>query len=127
MGRVEQEQRRFTEAEDAYNKALEIFVAFNDRYGQTRSYAHLAVVAHEQRRFTEAEDAYNKALEICVASNDRHRAASTYHQLGSLAQKQRRFAEAEEAYNKARCARCSNCRDYLPPVRRFDSSRCERG
>jgi tetratricopeptide (TPR) repeat protein len=101
LGAVAQVQRRYPEAEDAYNKALAIKLEFNDRHGAAGTYHQLGRVAEEQRRFAEAEDAYKKALAIKLEFNDRHSAASTYHQLGRVAEEQRRFAEAEDVYKKA--------------------------
>jgi tetratricopeptide (TPR) repeat protein len=74
LGMAAQEQRRFADAEAAYNKALEIFIAFDDRHGAAGIYHQLGRVAQLQRRFAEAEDAYNKALEIYVAFDAPHNA-----------------------------------------------------
>ena len=101
LGMVAQDQRRFEDAEDAYQKALEILIAFDDRHSAASTYHQLGNVAYVQGRFAEAEDAYKKALEVNVALNDRHGAAAAYHQLGMVAEEQRRFAEAEDVYKKA--------------------------
>jgi len=101
LGRVAQEQRRFTEAEDAYKMALKIFVELDDLPHAAGTYHQLGIVAQEQHHFAQAEDAYKKALETKLKLNDRHSAAMTYHQLGGVALEQHRFTEAEDAYKEA--------------------------
>jgi tetratricopeptide (TPR) repeat protein len=101
LGRVAEEQRRFAEAEEFYQKALALFVEFNDRYEQAGTYHQLGMVAQEQRRWAEAEEFYQKAFALFVEFNDRYSQASTYYNLGSVAQEQRRWAQAEEFYQKA--------------------------
>jgi tetratricopeptide (TPR) repeat protein len=68
LGIVAQEQRRFAEAEDAYKKALEIKLAFNERHNAANTYHQLGIMAQKQRRFAEAEDAYNKAWRSTLLS-----------------------------------------------------------
>jgi hypothetical protein len=63
LGRVAEEQGRF-------EKALEIFVEFNDRHSAAKIFCGLGMVAEAQCHFTEAEDAYMKALKIFVEFND---------------------------------------------------------
>ena len=101
LGMVAQEQRRWPEAEEFYQKALALYVEFNDRYSQASTYHQLGMVAQEQRRWPEAEEFYQKALALYVEFNDRYSQATTYHQLGIVAQEQRRWPEAEEFYQKA--------------------------
>jgi len=55
LGRVAQEQRQWAQAEQYYQKALEIYVEFNDRYQQAGTYHQLGVVAEEQRQWAQAE------------------------------------------------------------------------
>jgi tetratricopeptide (TPR) repeat protein len=69
---VAQEQREFEEARKNYNKALEIFIEFNDRYSQAKTYHQLGMVAEEQWEFEEARKNYNKALEIFIEFDDRY-------------------------------------------------------
>ncbi len=52
LGRgVAQHQRRYTEAETNYRKALELFIEFNDRHSQANTYHNLGIVAQHQRRY----------------------------------------------------------------------------
>jgi hypothetical protein len=54
---VAEERRCFAEAEEAYKKALEIYVAFDDRHSAASTDHNLGMVAQAQRRFAAAEDA----------------------------------------------------------------------
>ncbi len=101
LGMVAQKQRRWEEAEQHYQKALEIKIQFNDYYGQASTKHQLGVVALEQRRWEEAEQHYRKALEIYAEFADHFEQAGTYHQLGRVMQDQRRWEEAEQHYRKA--------------------------
>ena len=101
LGRVAEEQRQWAQAEQYYKQALEIYIAFNDRFSQARAYHQLGRVAQEQRQWTQAEQYYKQALEIWIASNDRNSQASTYNNLGIVAQEQRQWAQAEQYYKQA--------------------------
>jgi tetratricopeptide (TPR) repeat protein len=54
LGRVAQEQRRFEDAEQAYRRAVDLFLELNDRYNAALTYQQLGLVAQEQRRFEDA-------------------------------------------------------------------------
>ncbi len=101
LGRVAQEQRQWTQAEQHYQQALQIKIAYNDRYEQASTYHQLGMVAEEQRQWRQAEQYYQQALQICIAYNDRYNQARIYHQLGVVAQQQRQWAQAEQYYQQA--------------------------
>ncbi len=101
LGIIAQEQRQWPQAEDSYQKALTIYIEFNDRYAQASTYHQLGIVAQEQRQWPQAEDSYQKALKIKIEFNDRYEQAAIYHQLGIVAQEQRQWPQAEELYQKA--------------------------
>ncbi|MBF0376533.1 MAG: tetratricopeptide repeat protein [Desulfamplus sp.] len=101
LGCVAHQQRKFQQAEEAFQKALQIYIEFNARYEQAKTYHQLGIVAQEQRKFQQAEEAFQKALKIKIEFNDRYSQAYTYHQLGIVAQEQRKFQQAEEAFQKA--------------------------
>jgi tetratricopeptide (TPR) repeat protein len=101
LGRVAQEQRQWGEAEQYYQQALAIYVKFNDRDNQARTYHNLGVVAQEQRQWGEAEQYYQQALAIYVEFNDRYEQADTYHNLGIVAQEQRQWGQAEQYSQQA--------------------------
>jgi len=101
LGAVAQEQRRWAQAEDYYQKALAIKIEFNDRYGQAGIYHQWGYVAQEQRHWEQAEDYYQKALAIKIELNDRYGQAGIYHNWGYVAQEQRHWEQAEDYYQKA--------------------------
>jgi tetratricopeptide (TPR) repeat protein len=101
LGRVAGGQRQWTQAEEYYKKALQIYIDFKDRYEQADVYHQLGRVAQGQRQWTQAEEYYKKALQIKIDFNDRYAQAVTYHNLGAVAQEQRQWIQAEEYYKKA--------------------------
>jgi tetratricopeptide (TPR) repeat protein len=101
LGTVAQDQWQWPQAEDYYQKALAIFIEFNDRHEQAGTYHELGSVAQEQRQWPQAEDYFQKALAIFIELNDRHRQASTYHRLGMVAQSQWQWSQVENYYQKA--------------------------
>jgi len=101
LGIAAQEQRQWAQAEQHFQKALEISIEFKDRHRQAGTHQHLGIVAQEQRQWAQAERHYRKALEINIEIKDRYSQAGTYHQLGLVAQEQRQWAKAEQHYRKA--------------------------
>ncbi|WP_129629852.1 CHAT domain-containing tetratricopeptide repeat protein [Candidatus Oscillochloris fontis] len=101
LGCVAQEQRQWAQAEHYFQQAMEIWIAFNDRYSQASTYHQLGRVAEEQRQWAQAEQYYQLALEIYIAFNDRFSQGRTYHHLGIVAQEQRQWAQAEHYYQQA--------------------------
>jgi tetratricopeptide (TPR) repeat protein len=101
LGMVAQGQRKWQQAEEYYQKALEIKIEFKDRYSQASTYHQLGIVAQEQRKGQQAEEYSQKALEIYIEFNDRYRQAGAYRLLGIVAQEQRKWQQAEEYSQKA--------------------------
>lgn len=64
LGIVSVEQKDYPAAKGYYQKALEIFVKFNDEHRQARVYHNLGNVSVEQKEYAAAQDYYQKALEI---------------------------------------------------------------
>ncbi len=70
LGMVAQEQRQWEQAEHYYQQALQIWVEYEDRYGQARTYHQLGMVAQEQRQWEQAHAYFLQALEIDVSYED---------------------------------------------------------
>lgn len=87
---------RWALAENRYQRALEIYIAFNARFDQASSYHQLGLVAEEQCQWAQAEHYYQRALEIEIAFNDRYHQAVTYHQLGQVAVEQQQWQQARD-------------------------------
>ncbi len=100
LGVVAQEQRQWAQAEQYYQKTLQIKIDFNDRSEQASTYHQLGKVAQEQRQWKQAEQYYQKTLQLRIEFNDYEQAA-TYGQLGNMALEQRQWAQAEQYYQKA--------------------------
>lgn len=101
LGMVAEKQRKWQDAEQSYQQALQIYNGYQDRDGQVRTYVQLGVVAMEQRKWKEAEENYQQALQIRGEYQDRHGQAGVYHGLGRVAQDQRNWEEAELYYQQA--------------------------
>ncbi len=84
LGRVAQEQRRWPEAEEFYQKALALKVEFNDRYSQAGTYGQLSLLAEAQERFVEAADLQLKALALSAEFEDQHSLAIALRALARL-------------------------------------------
>ncbi len=67
-----QEQRQWQQAESYYQKALEIYVEFNDRYSQASTYHQLGMVAQEQRQWERAREYVLTALRTYAEVRDQH-------------------------------------------------------
>jgi Tfp pilus assembly protein PilF len=101
LGNVAQEQRQLEQAEQYYQRALQIYVEFKDRYLQGRIYHSLGTVAQERRQWQQAKSYYLQALQILIESEHRYEQARTYHQLGIIAQEEQQWKEAENYYQQA--------------------------
>jgi len=101
LGRVAQEQRQWTQTEEYFQKALKIFVEFNDWVALAKIYHNIGIVAQEQRHWKQAENYCQKALEIYIEFKDRYSQGSTYHNLGIITHVQKQWTQAERYYRKA--------------------------
>jgi tetratricopeptide (TPR) repeat protein len=101
LGKVAQELREFERARNDYQQALQIFIEFDDRYSQARTYHQLGMVAQELREFEQARNDYQQALQIFIEFDDRYSQAGTYYQLGKVAEECQEFEEAQANYLKA--------------------------
>jgi tetratricopeptide (TPR) repeat protein len=67
---VAQEQRKWQQAEEYYQKALKIYIEFEDRHSQANTYHQLGTVAQEQRMWDVARENLLKSLQIFVEFGD---------------------------------------------------------
>jgi tetratricopeptide (TPR) repeat protein len=72
LGVVAQNQRRWKEAEQYYQQALQLDIEYNDRYSQAKTYGQLGLLEQEQKHWSQARDYFLRALEIFVAYEDDH-------------------------------------------------------
>ena len=84
LGMVAEEQRHWAQAEEYYQKALQIKIEFSDRYSQANTYHNLGRMAQEQRQWEIARECLLKSLEIVVEFNDKQGAAIALSSLARL-------------------------------------------
>jgi len=113
LGNLYHNLRKFTEAEESYKEALEIYrkLAEKDPGAYLPDVAttqnNLGALYSDLRKFTEAEELYKEALEIRrkLAEKDPGAylpdVATTQNNLGNLYSNLRKFTEAEESYKEA--------------------------
>jgi tetratricopeptide (TPR) repeat protein len=101
LGRVAEEQRRYNEATNYYQKALKIFEDTQDFYTAAAVYNQLGSVAKGQRRYDDAMDYYQKALKIYEDVGDKYRTSYEYQGLGDVAREQGNLDTAAAYYQKA--------------------------
>src|SRR5258708_33794682 len=85
LGRVAGEQRQWTQAEQYYQQALQIYVEYNDRYAQAKTCRNLGWVAQEQQDWAEAERCYRDSLALAEEQGDMAGAATTSTRLAMVA------------------------------------------
>ncbi len=100
-GRVLSSLERYQEAQQQYQRALEIFEALGDRADMASSYHQLGILAYLEGDYQEARRQYQRALEIFEELGDRADMARGYHQLGILAQQQGDYQEAQQQYQRS--------------------------
>ena len=81
LGLLAKGQRRYSEAEKNYRKALDTFLKYDDYPKAAIAYNHLGDLAALQERYNDAETSYRKALHIRRVS-DRRAASHTATKLG---------------------------------------------
>ncbi len=81
LGALAYEQRQWNNSEDYFQKALKIWIEFNDQYHQAKAYQGLGAVAHEQGQWKQAQDYLLKAFQIFHEYNDKHNTDITLHSL----------------------------------------------
>ncbi len=88
LGRLEEESRRFAEAEKFYCRSLAAAETDGLIDILPSIYQHLGNIKLEQREFESAREKYEKSLALDERLGNRVGVAATYHQLGRLAEEQ---------------------------------------
>ncbi|MCP4456840.1 MAG: tetratricopeptide repeat protein, partial [Cytophagales bacterium] len=99
LGAIAQKQQQFVEAEDFYQKALQIVKEESNRAASI--YGQQGQLLYVQGRLDEARDRYQQGLQIFQKGGDEYMVAKFNFDLGNLAFTQRKFDEAENLYNQA--------------------------
>ena len=67
-----QEQHQWAQAEQYYQKALQIKIEFKDGYAQASTYGLLGLLAKQRRQWPQAQQYLLQALEIFHDAGDEH-------------------------------------------------------
>ena len=97
MGRVAQEQRRYEQAQQYYQQALDLFIEFGDRYSQASTYSRLGSLAEDIGNSSGAVNYHLQDLQICVEFSDTERASFTLSNLQGIYQATQNEAILTEA------------------------------
>ncbi len=84
LGKVAQEQRQWPQAEAYYQRALQIYVEFNDRYAQSNTYGQLGLLAEAQQQWQQARDYLLQTLQIFAEYEDNYSAGIVLRSLARL-------------------------------------------
>jgi tetratricopeptide (TPR) repeat protein len=101
LGAVAQRQRKWEQAEQYYQQALEIRIEYNERCSQAKIYGQLGIMAQEQRQWEQAEQYYQQALQIFNEYDKHYDLAITYYSLGILTEEQGQWEQAEQYCQQA--------------------------
>lgn len=89
------------EARQAYESALRIAEALEDRRGRAAHLAQLGELALAEGRLEEARERYDQARQLFLQLRDPAMEAVAWHQLGRVLQQERKSDEAERHYREA--------------------------
>jgi tetratricopeptide (TPR) repeat protein len=101
LGLVADNLRKWEEAQQNYQQALDIYQQYDALYEQGITYNNLGGLAKELRKWEEAQQNYQKTLNIYQQYDDRYPQARTYNSLGNLAEKLREWESARGYYQQA--------------------------
>lgn len=101
LGDIALEQRKWEEAKNYHQQALQIFEERQDRYMQAGIYMKLGNGEHDQRKWEEAENYYQLALQIFEEYQNHYEQARVYEQFGIIASKLGEWERAENCYQWA--------------------------
>jgi len=101
LGIVYQQQRKWKEAADNYDKALGWYKKMGREYTLANTYHQLGRLSEEQRKWDEALTYYGQSLEWKKKTGNERGLGATYHQIGMVYEKQQKWEEALENYHQS--------------------------
>ena len=101
LGIVNQELRKYKQARDYYQQALNIKIECGEHYEQASTYHQLGNVACLLREYEQAWDYYQQALDIKIKFDAVLEQTSTYSGLGNVAFNLREYEQARDYYQQA--------------------------
>jgi tetratricopeptide (TPR) repeat protein len=101
LGMTAQDRGRLDEADDWYQRAIQIREELGLRALLATDYHQLGITAQDRGRLDEAEDWYRQSLAIEEELGNRPGMASSYHQLGNTAYLRGQLDEADDWYRQS--------------------------
>jgi tetratricopeptide (TPR) repeat protein len=102
LGIIHQDQGRYDEAVEMYQKSLKIEEELGNRSGIASTLHQLGNVQYDRGRYDEAVTMYKESLKISEELGDRRKIAYTIGQMGRIHQEQGRYDEAIELFQQVK-------------------------
>nr|XP_058947036.1 tetratricopeptide repeat protein 28-like [Pocillopora verrucosa] len=96
-----QDQSKFAEAREIYERAIKIMKTNDDKIGKAICYGNLATLLYSFREYDKCKKYLEKALAIKTQIGDRVGEAMYYRELGKVSQLLGNYDKAQEYYMKA--------------------------
>ena len=96
-----QDQSKFAEAREIYERAIKIMKTNDDKIGKAICYGNLATLLYSFREYDKCKKYLEKALAIRTQIGDRVGEAMYYRELGKVSQLLGNYDKAQEYYMKA--------------------------
>lgn len=94
LGKVSNQQRKFTQALDYYHQSLAINQTIGDQWGIAQSLNYLGIVLDDLGRYEEAQEYHQASLEIRQTIGDKRGIAISLLNLGWIANRLKNYKEA---------------------------------
>ncbi|KIO31319.1 hypothetical protein M407DRAFT_19694 [Tulasnella calospora MUT 4182] len=102
LGDTFSDQGNYTQAEQYYTQAKEIFARFGDDLGRASTLKALGDLYSAQSQYAQAEELYTQTKEVYASLGNDQGLASTLKTLGDFYSAQSNYAQAEELYTQAK-------------------------
>ena len=101
MATLCQQQYKYVEARELYEKAIEIMKEMGDRKNVAHTYQNSGIVSYHLGEYDKAKEYLEKALAIRIQIGDKKGEASSYGNLGTVFQSLGEYDKAKEYLEKA--------------------------
>ena len=99
LGTVSRNLKVYNESQSYYQKALEIYIEFDDKQYQAQVYQNLGVDSSDLKEYESSKSYYQKALDIYIEFDDKYCQGEVYHNLGVVSQELKDY-ESSQSYNQ---------------------------
>ncbi|GGS60077.1 AfsR/SARP family transcriptional regulator [Actinokineospora fastidiosa] len=94
LGTAQWQARRFPEALEHYQRALDLYRAIGDQRGEAAVLGNMGLIFYQTDRYPEAIEHHRRDLDLCLALGDRRGEATTLSNLGLAYERIGRYPEA---------------------------------